>query len=102
MAFIFRQRRIVVGSQDNTDDVEENDISSQVLLQQNTTTTHDNEMVTMATNHMIAFILFMYGLYAICRFGFGWDAIRDPPPQTIYTVHIAGITDDDTSALRGS
>lgn len=48
--------------------------------------------IKMAVNHMIAFVLLLYGLYAICRFGFGWDPTKDPPPPT-YTIHISGITD---------
>lgn len=68
--------------------VEEEDASSRNLL-------------TMTTNHMIAFVLILYGLYAICRFGFGWDPARDPPPPTV-TIHIHGITDDDAKpGLRG-
>eukprot|EP00980_Cylindrotheca_fusiformis_P011942 scaffold2830_cov131-Cylindrotheca_fusiformis.AAC.63 len=47
--------------------------------------------LTMAVNHMIAFVLALYGLYAICRFGFGWDPTKDPPPPT-YTIHIPGVT----------
>jgi hypothetical protein len=40
---------------------------------------------------MVAFVLLFYGLYAICRFGFGWDPTKDAPPPT-YTIHIPGIT----------
>jgi hypothetical protein len=58
---------------------------------------HDEEeasrrLIIMATNHMFAFVVIFYLLYAICRFGFGWDAVRDPKPPS-YTLHIPGITD---------
>ena len=55
---------------------------------------HDRRMTTMAIHHLTALVLIFYGLYAICRFGFGWDpASPDPPPPT-YTLHIKGLTDD--------
>jgi len=60
------------------------------------------ERLTMAVNHMTAFVLIFYGLTIICRYGFGWDPIRDPPPPS-YTVHIPGLTNaHDTTGLRGS
>lgn len=49
------------------------------------------ERLVMAVNHMTAFVLIFYGLYAICRFGFGWDPTRDPPPPS-YTINIPGLT----------
>jgi hypothetical protein len=53
------------------------------------------ERLVMATNHMTAFVVIFYGLYAVCRFGFGWDPIRDPPPAT-YTIEIPGLTTTTT------
>ena len=50
-------------------------------------------LVVVAVNHLAAFVVILYGLYVICRFGFGWDPTHDPPPPT-YTVHIRGVTDD--------
>ena len=49
------------------------------------------ERLVMAGHHMTAFCWIFYGLYALCRFGFGWDPIRDPPPAS-YTVEIPGLT----------
>jgi hypothetical protein len=53
--------------------------------------TDEEARITTAVNHMVAFVLLFYGLYAICRFGFGWDPTKDTPPPT-YTIHIPGIT----------
>lgn len=62
------------------------------------------ERLAMATNHMIAFVLIIYGLFLLCKYGFGWDPIKDPAPPS-YTLHIRGITDDDrihkAGGLRG-
>jgi hypothetical protein len=66
------------------------------------------ERLVMAVHHMTAFCWIFYGLYALCRFGFGWDPIRDPPPAT-YTIEIPGLTTTTTgtpwteahSGLRG-
>ena len=52
----------------------------------------DRRLLVMAVNHLHAFVVISYLLYAICRFGFGWDPLKDPPPPT-YKVHIPGITD---------
>lgn len=52
---------------------------------------NEEARMTMAINHMVVLVLVFYGLYAICRYGFGWDPARDPPPPT-YTLHIPGIT----------
>lgn len=49
------------------------------------------ERLSMAVNHLTAFVLIFYGLYATCRFGLGWDPIRDPPPPT-FTVEVPGLT----------
>lgn len=53
---------------------------------------NEEARMKMALNHMIALVLMLYGLYAICKYGFGWDPRRDPPPPT-YVLHIPGITD---------
>jgi hypothetical protein len=51
-------------------------------------------LLTMATHHLTALVLVLYGLYVLCRIAFGWDPTkRDPPPPT-YTIHVKGITDD--------
>jgi hypothetical protein len=44
----------------------------------------EEERMKMAINHMIAFVLIVYGLYTICRFGFGWDPLVDDPPSNIH------------------
>ena len=56
------------------------------------------ERLIMAVHHMTAFCWIFYGLYALCRFGFGWDPIRDPPPAT-YTIEIPGLTTTTTTAI---
>ena len=38
---------------------------------------------------------------AMCRFGFGWDPARDPPPP-LYTLHIKGLTDDTAAGNTGT
>ncbi|KAG7362722.1 hypothetical protein IV203_026082 [Nitzschia inconspicua] len=62
-----------------------------------------HRLLTLATHHLTALVLILYGLYGICRFGFGWDptAIGDPPPET-YTVHVKGITDDTFDGSPGT
>lgn len=50
------------------------------------------ERLTMAVNHLTAFVIFFYGLYALCRFGFGYDPIRDSSTPPSYTLEIPGIT----------
>ena len=51
------------------------------------------ELLVLATNHLRALVICFYILYAICRFGFGWDPTdkHSKPPPT-YTIHIPGIT----------
>jgi len=49
------------------------------------------ERLVMAIHHMTAFVLIFYGLCLVCRFGFGWDPMKDPPP-TSYTIEIPGLT----------
>lgn len=63
---------------------------------------NSRQLLTMSINHMKVFVLMLYGLYAICRFGFGWDPTKksDPPPPT-YTLHIKGITDDTAIGSTG-
>mmetsp|Transcript_13657 Transcript_13657/g.17806 ORF Transcript_13657/g.17806 Transcript_13657/m.17806 type:complete len:156 (+) Transcript_13657:148-615(+) len=39
-------------------------------------------LLIMAQNHMLAFLIFMYLIYVICRYGFGWKP-GDPPPRPI-------------------
>ena len=53
-----------------------------------------SSLLVMAQHHLLAFIVFMYLLLFICRYGFGWVPGKTPPPPTI-TVHLRGITDDD-------
>ena len=59
------------------------------------------QLRVMAINHLTALVLIFYGLYALCRFGFGWDPARDPPPPT-YTLHIKGLTDDTAAGSTGT
>ena len=60
------------------------------------------ERLEMAVNHLTAFVLIFYGLYAFCRFGLGYDPIRDPSPPT-HTIEIPGLTNvQPPSKLRGS
>jgi hypothetical protein len=63
---------------------------------------NSRQLLTMSINHMKVFVLILYGLYAICRFGFGWDPTKkdDPTPPT-YTLHIKGITDDTAIGPTG-
>jgi hypothetical protein len=56
-------------------------------------------LLTLSINHMKVFVFTLYGLYAICRFGFGWDPTSNDPPPTTYTLHIKGITDDTSTEL---
>jgi hypothetical protein len=59
------------------------------------------QLRVMAIHHSTALVLIFYALYALCRFGFGWDPARDPPPPT-YTVHIKGLTDDTAAVSMGT
>lgn len=60
------------------------------------------ERLEMAVNHLLAFVLIFYGLYALCRFGLGYDPIRDPPPPSI-TIEIPWLTNvQSRNKLRGS
>jgi hypothetical protein len=104
MSFWFRHRR-VRGETDEEESVVimEHSMRRRRNYRDDSITNRDHQLLTMAVNHMIALVLIFYLLYAICRFGFGWDPTRDPPPPT-YTIHIPGITDDvrKITRLRGS
>mmetsp|Transcript_19072 Transcript_19072/g.52967 ORF Transcript_19072/g.52967 Transcript_19072/m.52967 type:complete len:128 (-) Transcript_19072:745-1128(-) len=49
------------------------------------------QLLTMAENHLLAFIVIMAVILCLCRILFHWK-IGQPFPPT-YTVHIRGITD---------
>ena len=51
------------------------------------------ELLVLATNHLLGLVICFYILYAICKFGFGWDPTdKHNKPPTTYTIHIPGIT----------
>ena len=50
-------------------------------------------LLVLAQNHLLALVICFYILYAICRFGFGWDPTdKNSQPPPTYTIHIPGIT----------
>ena len=53
------------------------------------------ERLEMAVSHLTAFVLIFYGLYAFCRYGLGYDPVRDPYPPS-YTIEIPGLTNLQT------
>ena len=59
------------------------------------------QLRVMAIHHLTALVLIFYALHAMCRFGFGWDPARDPPPP-LYTLHIKGLTDDTADGNTGT
>ena len=42
----------------------------------------DDALLRMAVNHLLALVVFLYGLYALCRFGLGWTPGSSQPPPT--------------------
>ena len=41
----------------------------------------DHRLLTMAQNHLLVFVLFLYGIYAIGRY-FGWKPRSNAPPRS--------------------
>jgi hypothetical protein len=52
---------------------------------------HARELLVMAQNHVLGLIVCFYFIFAICRFGFGWNPLKGGPPPPTYTIHIPGI-----------
>lgn len=107
MSFWFRHRRALRAPEEEEREREQQPVATPELLvvpRSRGASASEHSLLTMATNHMIAFVIILYGLYGICRFGFGWDPIRDPPPPNYMTIHIPGVTDHAKPAgrLRGS
>ena len=86
MSAWFRQRGIVDRNNEGLP------LTRHAIVQSEIESFNEEARMKMAINHMIALVLMFYGLYALCRYGFGWDPAKDPPPPT-YTLHIPGITD---------
>jgi hypothetical protein len=59
------------------------------------------QLLVMAYQHLLALVIFMFVLYFICRFGFGWTPGTGTPSPSV-TVHVRGITDDGDPAIMDS
>ena len=53
-------------------------------LQQQRQQRGERERMRMAQNHMVVFVVFMYILYVICRFGFGWTPGSEKPSPSVH------------------
>jgi hypothetical protein len=65
-----------------SDDDDDEDIESQRTRRG---TESDRSLLLMVQNHMVAFVLTIYGIYAFCRFVVGWTPGTPPPPS--FTIH---------------
>ncbi|KAL7558357.1 hypothetical protein ACA910_004022 [Epithemia clementina (nom. ined.)] len=66
------------------------------------------ELLIMAQNHMMALLVFLYGLYALCRFGFGWTPAGGGPlsssssvTTTVFINWNALLLNSDNSGIGG-
>jgi hypothetical protein len=98
----FRQRRLLPQEESQTHSLSFGGDDDDTQGRRIESERRDEELLTMAVNHLTAFVLIFYGLYAFCRFGLGYDAIRDPPPPS-FTIEIPGLTNTQSHTnLRGS
>ena len=51
--------------------------------------TRSRDLLIMAQNHVLAFLVIMYLLYVICKFVFGWTPGTPAPPTK--TIHLSDI-----------
>jgi hypothetical protein len=104
MAFWMRQRRWLPGNNGPSpllpiirDTNEDGSSDGGGILDSGTTLSqeeerHSRELLVMAQNHVFGLIVCFYFIFAICRFGFGWNPLKGGPPPPTYTIHILGIT----------